>query len=132
MKKPLLFLTLACTALSSPMLFAQSTGTTTPPAPTTPSGTSGASGNTATGDRAEKMKAALEQLDLTATQKAQIKQIRANTEPGRERRQQIMAVLTPDQKQKLIAMLKQGPRCAITVAAAVPAAERLKHFRQRR
>ncbi len=106
MKKPLLFLTVACTALSSPLLFAQdAAGTASLSA--APSGGTGenAGGN---GDRSEKMKAAMEQLDLTDAQKTQIKQIRSNTQPGRERRQQIMAVLTPDQKQKLIAMLKQA------------------------
>jgi Spy/CpxP family protein refolding chaperone len=74
-------------------------------------GTAPASGNAvgagADGQRMEKARAAFEKLDLTDAQKAQIKQIRANTPAGKERRQQIMAVLTPDQKAKLIAMLKE-------------------------
>lgn len=42
-------------------------------------------------------------LDLTDAQRAQIKQIRENTPKGKERRQEIMAILTPEQK----AMAKQ-------------------------
>jgi Spy/CpxP family protein refolding chaperone len=101
MKKSLLSLALAFTLASSPALFAQSSGSTNAASATAPSEDGGK------GQRAEKLKAALEQLDLTDAQKQQIKQIRANTDPGKERRQQIMAVLTPDQKQKLISMLQE-------------------------
>ena len=100
MKKSLLPLSLVFAIVFSP-LFAQTSSSTNAPAATTPSGGGG------NGQRAEKMKAALEQLNLSDAQKQQIQQIRASTQPGKERRQQIMAVLTPDQKQKLISMLQQ-------------------------
>jgi periplasmic protein CpxP/Spy len=101
MKKLLLLLASIFTLVSSPILFAQSSGSTNAPSATAPSENGG------NGQRAEKMKAALEQLNLSDAQKQQIQQIRANTQPGKERRQQIMAVLTPDQKQKLISMLQE-------------------------
>jgi Spy/CpxP family protein refolding chaperone len=97
MKNSLLLLSLLITLVSAPVLSAQTAAGTNATSATAPSDN---------GQRAEKMRAALEQLDLTDAQKQQIKQIRATTQPGKERRQQIMAVLTPDQKQKLIAMLK--------------------------
>jgi Spy/CpxP family protein refolding chaperone len=59
------------------------------------------------GQKFERFKEAMAALDLTDAQKEQIKQIRANTTPGKERRQEIMAVLTPDQKAKLFAMIKE-------------------------
>ncbi len=74
---------------------------------TQPSTTTSATGWTASegqGQRMERLKAALAQLDLTDTQKEQIKQIRGSVSDRKERRQQIMAVLTPDQKAKLVAM----------------------------
>jgi Spy/CpxP family protein refolding chaperone len=98
MKISLLSLALVFTLMSAPVVFAQSTNA---PAATAPSNNAG------NGQRAKKIKAALDQLDLTDSQKQQIQQIRANTQPGKERRQQIMAVLTPDQKQKLISMLQE-------------------------
>ncbi len=100
MKKTLLFLSFAFVVASMPIAFAQ-VATTNAPAATPPSGTAG-------GQRAEKWKAAFDQLDLTDAQKTQIKQIRDNTQPGPDRRKQIMAVLTPDQKQKLIGILQQA------------------------
>lgn len=87
---------------SMTLAFAQTAGATNAASSTAPSAGGG------NGQRAEKWKAAFEQLDLTDVQKTQIQQIRANTQAGPERRQQIMAVLTPDQKQKLIGMLKQA------------------------
>jgi Spy/CpxP family protein refolding chaperone len=102
MKTFLLGLVLALSVASTPVLLAQDDGSAN--SSTTPSGGGGNSGD---GQRAEKWKQVLEQLNLTDAQKAQIKQIRANTQPGPERRQQIMAVLKPEQKQKLIAMLKE-------------------------
>jgi Spy/CpxP family protein refolding chaperone len=100
MKKPFLFLTFACTALSSPLLFAQDAGSTS--SSSEPAQATGSDN----GQRTGKWKAILEQLDLSDAQKTQIKQIRANTQPGPDRRHQIMAVLSPDQKQKLISLLK--------------------------
>jgi len=49
----------------------------------------------------EKFKALLAQLDLTDAQKAQVKQILTSEPAGKERREHIKAVLTPDQKAKL-------------------------------
>lgn len=43
----------------------------------------------------------MQQLGLSEAQKAQIKQIRQSTPKGKERRQEIMAVLTSDQKAQL-------------------------------
>lgn len=43
----------------------------------------------------------LRQLDLSDAQKAQIKRIIQNTTRGRERRQEILAVLTPEQRAQL-------------------------------
>jgi Spy/CpxP family protein refolding chaperone len=100
MKKFILGLIFASSIASAPLLLAQDDGTTntTSPAPS--------DGDGGYGQKAGKWKEAFAQLDLTDAQKAQIKQIRANTQPGKERRQQIMGVLTPEQKQKLIGMFK--------------------------
>ena len=59
------------------------------------------------GARLEKLKAALAQLNLTDDQKARMKDIFTNVPKGPERRQQIMAVLTPDQKEKLRQMIQE-------------------------
>ncbi len=83
---------------SAPTLFAQEAGSTNAPASAAPAGG---------GERAGKWKAVFEQLDLSEAQKEQIKQIRASTQPGKERRQQIMAVLSPEQKQKLVSLLQE-------------------------
>ena len=53
------------------------------------------------------MRQAFQQLNLTDAQMAQIKQIRSTVPAGKERRQQVMAVLTPDQKAKLMEFLKE-------------------------
>jgi len=42
-----------------------------------------------------------EQLGLSDAQKIQIKQIRQSTPKGKERRQEILALLTPEQKAQL-------------------------------
>jgi Spy/CpxP family protein refolding chaperone len=80
------------------------------------------------GERADKWRVAFEQLDLTDAQKAQIKQIRASVPKSKERRQQIMAVLTPDQKAKLRQMFQahrgenqSGGDSATSTAPAAPA-----------
>jgi Spy/CpxP family protein refolding chaperone len=49
----------------------------------------------------------LAQLDLTDAQKAQIKQIVQGTTDKKERRQQIRAILTPDQKIKLRQLIRE-------------------------
>jgi len=102
MKTSLLSLAAVLVFASTPLLFAQTSASTNAPAATAPSD------DTGKGQRAEKLKAALDQLDLTDAQKQQIQQIRGNTQPGKERRQQIMAVLTPDQKQKLKSIFQQS------------------------
>ena len=101
MKKSLLSLAFVLTLVPLPSLFAQTSVSTNAPSATAPSGDDG------NGQRREKLKAALDQLNVTEAQKQQIQQIISSTQPGKERRQQIMAVLTPDQKQKLVAMLKE-------------------------
>ena len=53
------------------------------------------------GQRLQRFKEAMAQLDLTDAQKAQIKEIRATVTDKTERHQQVLAVLTPDQKAKL-------------------------------
>ncbi len=58
-------------------------------------------------DRMEKFMAMMQQLNLTEDQKAKIKQIRASTQAGPERREQIAAVLTAEQKEKLRELIKQ-------------------------
>jgi len=57
--------------------------------------------------RLEKFQAAMEKLDLTDDQKAKIKQIRASVTDPKERREQVMAVLTPEQKEKLKQMIME-------------------------
>jgi Spy/CpxP family protein refolding chaperone len=70
-------------------------------------GSAAGTGTGAQGEHGGRWKAAFAQLGLTDAQKEQIKQIRANTPAGKERRQQVMAVLTPDQKAKLKQMFEQ-------------------------
>jgi Spy/CpxP family protein refolding chaperone len=103
MKKSLLFSFLVSAVALAPVAYAQDAagdGSTTAPA-------NGADNSGGDAGQKGKWRAAFAQLYLSDAQKQQIKQIRASTQPGKERRQQIMAVLTPDQKQKLIAMFKQ-------------------------
>jgi Spy/CpxP family protein refolding chaperone len=57
--------------------------------------------------RRERLKQVLAQLDLTNAQKDQIKQIRASVTDHKERRQQILAILTPDQRTKLRQLIMQ-------------------------
>jgi Spy/CpxP family protein refolding chaperone len=64
--------------------------------------TNGAAGEQ--GQRGERWKAALAQLNLSDAQKEQIKQIRATVTDRKERRQQVLAVLTADQKAQLKAL----------------------------
>jgi Spy/CpxP family protein refolding chaperone len=101
-----LFLVGALMGLPQQMTLAQDSSTTGQTTPAT-----GSTGGTGTctpgqGQRLEKLKAALAQLNLTDAQKEQIKQIRSTVTDRKERRQEIMAVLTPDQKARLIAMIQ--------------------------
>jgi Spy/CpxP family protein refolding chaperone len=59
------------------------------------------------GQKLERFKQVLATLDLTDAQKEQIKQIRTGTTDRQERHQQIMGILTPDQKAKLLEMIKE-------------------------
>lgn len=102
MKKFLHSSVLALALLSSPVLFAQD-ATPDTPSSDTPVGTGDTSGGA---QRGGKWREAFEKLDLSDAQKEQIKQIRTSTSPSKERRQQIMAVLTPAQKERLVAMIK--------------------------
>jgi Spy/CpxP family protein refolding chaperone len=74
--------------------------------------TASASGADATtgadGKKAERWRAAFEQLSLTDEQKTRIQQIRTSVTDRKERRQQIMGVLTPDQKTKLKELIRQS------------------------
>jgi Spy/CpxP family protein refolding chaperone len=90
-------------ALPLPMARADD-GTTSNPA-AAPSGPSNSAGAGDQSQRIERFKAAIEQLNLTDAQKDQIKQIRASVTDRKERREQIMNVLTPDQKAKLRDMI---------------------------
>ena len=104
MKNPLFcLLALGIGLVSAPVSVAKADDTTNLAA----GPTNGAAATSPQGERGEKLKEAIDQLDLTDAQKQQIKTIRANTSPGKERRQQIMAVLTPEQKEKLKAMIQQ-------------------------
>jgi Spy/CpxP family protein refolding chaperone len=85
---------LYCAALALASISSLAAQTTPQPSPTPPP----AAGQP---ERMEKFKAALAKLNLTDAQKTQIQQIRATVTDRRERRQQIMAVLTPDQKAQL-------------------------------
>jgi Spy/CpxP family protein refolding chaperone len=104
MKKHLLCSLLAGVLLASPSLFAQEAS----PGASTGSLSSG-NGDAAAGNDGQRVgiwRAVIEKLDLTDAQKEQIKQIRASTPPGKDRRHQIMAVLTTAQKEQLLAMIK--------------------------
>jgi Spy/CpxP family protein refolding chaperone len=56
---------------------------------------------TPTGNTDQQRPHFIQQLGLSDAQKAQIKQIRQNIPKGKERREQIMAVLTPEQRAQL-------------------------------
>jgi Spy/CpxP family protein refolding chaperone len=102
MKKFLHASVFALALLASPALFAQDA-----PSDNASSDTPlAAGGTTGSAERGGKWREAFAKLDLTEAQKQQIQQIRTSTSPGKERRQQIMAVLTPAQKEKLVAMFK--------------------------
>lgn len=60
-----------------------------------------------TAQRMERMKEVFAQLDLTPEQKQQIRQIRLTVTDKVQRRQEVMAVLTADQKEKLRQILQQ-------------------------
>jgi Spy/CpxP family protein refolding chaperone len=121
MKHFLLLVISAVSFATTPVAADDSTasGQTTPPSGSTSSAGTGTDTGSQ-GQKLERLKQALAALDLTDAQKEQIKQIRASTTAGKERRQQIMAVLTPDQKAKLLEMIKEHRDAvqASTVATA--------------
>ena len=78
-------------------------GTASGPSASTNGATTGAQAQ-----RIERIKQAFAQLGLTDAQKEQIKQIRASVTDRKERREEILNVLTPDQKAKL-RELRQEP-----------------------
>jgi len=108
MKTSFLALFLAGAALAiipSQIVLADDDSTTSSTSPSTGSTNSGDNGEQ--GQRAERFKQVLAQLDLTDAQKAQIKQIFTTVTDRKERRQQIVAVLTPDQKAKLREIIQE-------------------------
>jgi len=115
---PVVILVTAVIMAPLPVILADDDMTSGPSEPAT--GSTSGTGTGAQGERGARWKAVFAQLDLTEAQKAQIKQIRANFPAGKERRQQIMAVLTPDQKAKLAQMLQQY-RGEKQAGGAVPA-----------
>ncbi|MCE0497019.1 MAG: hypothetical protein LV481_03625 [Methylacidiphilales bacterium] len=66
-----------------------------------------ATSDTNTAQRAQFMKNAFAQLDLTPDQKQQIRQIRQTVTDKIQRHQEVMAVLTPEQKEKLRQLIQQ-------------------------
>jgi Spy/CpxP family protein refolding chaperone len=74
-------------------------------------GQASSSGSTNSGEtqaqRIERLKQALTELGLTDAQMEQIKQIRASVTDRKERRQEILSVLTPDQKAKLRELIQE-------------------------
>jgi Spy/CpxP family protein refolding chaperone len=60
-----------------------------------------------TGNDGQQRPRFIQQLGLSDSQKAQIKKIRQNTPQGRERREQIMAVLTPEQRSQFNGYIEQ-------------------------
>jgi Spy/CpxP family protein refolding chaperone len=92
----------AILATASLEIFAADDTTTTAPA----SGSATTTG--AKGQKGERWRAAFEQLSLTDEQKTRIQQIRTSVTDRKERRQQIMGVLTPDQKTKLKDLIRES------------------------
>jgi Spy/CpxP family protein refolding chaperone len=59
-------------------------------------------------ERMQRMKAIFAQLNLTDDQKQQIREIRQTVTDPAQRHQEVMAVLTPDQKEKLKELFQQN------------------------
>ena len=99
--KKLLLLCFLFTGTALPALCDDTSNLSADPSTSAPAdgSTNGAAGEQ--GQRGERWKAALAQLNLSDAQKAQIKQIRATVTDRKERRQQVLAVLTPEQKAQL-------------------------------
>ncbi len=115
MKTPFLYSFLAATTLT---VLSMPTALLADAPATTGSTNSAAAAAPAAGQdqRMERFKEAMDQLDLSDAQKEQIKGIRATVTDRKERRQQIMAVLTPDQKAKLKELLPEHAASGTTSA----------------
>jgi len=94
-----LFLFGAALTIAAPRISMADTGA--------PATANGADTNSEQSARVARWKAAFAELDLTDDQKAQIKHIRWTVTDRQERRQQILAVLTPEQKAKLKQMIRE-------------------------
>ena len=101
----LLFIGAVITVAPLPRVMAEDDSTSDQPASTSGSTNSGENGGQKQGF--ERLSKVLGQLDLTEAQKAQIKQIITTVTDRKERRQEIVAVLTPEQKAKLRELLKE-------------------------
>jgi len=64
-------------------------------------GTASGGPGAAPGTQSDRIRGALAELNLTDAQRAQIMQIRATVTDRKERRQQVLALLTPDQRARL-------------------------------
>jgi len=126
MKASLFPLLLAGAALTvtPPQMARADDGTTPGPAASSSSTTNSVGAAQANGTRTqrlERFKEAFAQLGLTDAQKDQIKQIRASVTDRKERREQIVNVLTADQKAKLHELIRQhrdgSPAGADTLSA---------------
>ena len=123
MKTSLLFLFLiaAFTALPSQMALADDSTTSGQAVSSSGSTNSGGTNASAGGQRQrlERLKAMFAQLGLTDAQKEQIKQIRASVTDRKERREEILNVLTPDQKAKLQELREEHRNTTQTGAGTV-------------
>ncbi|HEV3272248.1 MAG TPA: hypothetical protein VGZ93_08725 [Candidatus Methylacidiphilales bacterium] len=108
MKISLLSLFLAGAALTAiPLQRVSADDGTTSGQTASPGDSTNSAGNGAQGQRLERFKHVLAQLDLTDAQKAQIRQIRASVTDRKERHRDIRAVLTPEQKVKFRELLRE-------------------------
>jgi Spy/CpxP family protein refolding chaperone len=74
----------------------------------------GTNTSTNTGQKRELMREAFAQLDLTTDQRLEIRHIRQTVTDPTERHKEIVAVLTPEQKEKLKAFFQQHRNSAGT------------------
>ena len=87
----------------------------TPPSP------DNATSDAPAGQRGERLKATLAQLNLSDAQKEQIKQIFQTVTDRKERRHQISAVLTPDQKAKFKQLMEEHHKGNAPASTPAPA-----------
>jgi Spy/CpxP family protein refolding chaperone len=119
MKTPLLSLFFIGAALTAiPLQTVAADDSATSGQGSSSSGPTNSGGNDAQGQRFERLKPALAELGLTDAQKEQIQQIRASVTDRKERRQEILSVLTPDQKAKLREVIQERRNAAQPGAGA--------------